>query len=134
MFRTICLLRIMPLPRIIRLLRCRICPAAAVLPLLAAAGAWATETENLGLRILPAPGMVAVDGKVDDWDLSGGVFTTGDAEKLREKLAPWFHAMYDAENLYLLTRWIDQTPLSNPGTIKGDYGFAGDCLQARIIC
>ena len=127
------LLRTMPLPRIIRLLRCRICPAAAVLPLLAVAGAWATETENLGLRILPAPGMVAVDGKVDDWDLSGGVFTTGDAENLREKLATWFHAMYDAENLYLLTRWIDQTPLSNPGTIKGDYGFAGDCLQARII-
>ncbi|OPZ31320.1 MAG: hypothetical protein BWZ02_00280 [Lentisphaerae bacterium ADurb.BinA184] len=93
----------------------------------------ATETENLGIRILSAPGKVAVDGKFDDWDLTGGVFTTGDAENLRAKLATWFHAMYDAESLYLLTRWIDQTPMSNPGTSKGDYGFAGDCLQARII-
>jgi len=41
------LLRIMPLPRIIRLLRCRICPFAAVLPLLAVAGAWATEAAIL---------------------------------------------------------------------------------------
>jgi sugar lactone lactonase YvrE len=118
---------------------------------------FATETENLGLRVLPVPsrvegpaphstsstsspqagsgqaGKVVVDGKFDDWDLTGGVFTTGDAENLREKLATWFHAMYDAEHLYLLTRWIDQSPMSNPGTTKGDYGFAGDCLQARII-
>jgi hypothetical protein len=95
--------------------------------------AGATETENLGLRILPAPGKVAVDGTCEEWDLTGGVFTTGDAENLRAKLATWFHAMYDTENLYLLTRWTDQTPMSNPGTSKGNYGWDGDCLQARII-
>ncbi len=93
----------------------------------------ATETENLNMQILPAPGRIVVDGKFDDWDLTGGVFTTGDAENLRDKLATWFHAMYDSENLYLLTRWLDETPMGNLGTSKGDYGFAGDCLQVRII-
>ena len=45
----------------------------------------------------------------------------------------WFHAMYDSENLYLLARWIDETPLNNPGQLAGSYGFAGDCLQVRIV-
>ena len=29
--------------------------------------------------------------------------------------------------------WNDPTPLSNRGSIRGDYGFAGDCLQFRTI-
>ena len=48
-------------------------------------------------------------------------------------MAVWIHAMYDAENLYVLARWIDETPMSHPGSIAGDQGFAGDCLQLRII-
>ena len=97
--------------------------------------AWlfATETENLGIRVLPAPGKVAVDGKADDWDLSGGLFACGDVENQREKFGVWFHAMYDAQNLYLLTRWVDETPMNNPGQTIADYGFAGDCLQMRLI-
>jgi len=101
--------------------------AGVVLP------AGATETENLGIRILPPPGKVVVDGKVDDWDLSGGVFVCGDVENLRDKMAVWIHAMYDADNLYVLARWIDETPMSNPGLVAGDFGFAGDSLQLRII-
>ena len=93
----------------------------------------ATETENLGISVLPAPGKVTVDGKVDDWDLSGGVFACGDVENQRQKFAVWVHAMYDAENLYVLARWIDETPLNNPGQVSGSYGFAGDCLQFRTI-
>ena len=98
-----------------------------------AARAWATETEHIGMSVVPAPGKVVVDGKTGDWDLAGGVFACGDAENLRDQLACWFHGMYDKDNLYLLARWVDQTPLNNPGTSKGDYGFAGDCLQVRII-
>ncbi len=101
--------------------------------LLAAHRASATETENLGIRVLPAPAKVVVDGKADDWDLSGGVFACGDVENMRDKLACWFHMMYDADNLYLLARWLDETPMNNPGSSRGDYGFAGDCLQVRII-
>ncbi|NQT18244.1 MAG: hypothetical protein HQ592_00970, partial [Planctomycetes bacterium] len=96
------------------------------------ASAFATETENIGMKVLPAPGKVAVDGKFDDWDLSGGIFTCSDVENLRDQYSQWFHAMYDAENLYLLARWKDPTPLNNPG-VKGDMGFAGDCLQFRTV-
>jgi len=93
----------------------------------------ATETENLGISILPAPGPVVVDGKCDDWDLSGGLFACSDVENERQKMAVWLHAMHDKDHLYLLARWIDETPMNNPGSSKGDYGFSGDCLQFRII-
>src|SRR5580698_3472985 len=65
----------------------------------------ATETENLGMRALPAPAHVEIDGKFDDWDLSGGIFICGDVENARTQNAVWFHLMYDAENLYVLARW-----------------------------
>ncbi len=95
--------------------------------------AMATETENLGIRILPVPGKVAIDGKVDDWDLSGGVLVCGDVENMRDKMAVWIHTMYDADNLYVLARFLDETPMSHPGSIAGDYGFMGDSLQLRLI-
>ncbi len=100
--------------------------------LMCAASAVATETENHTLPVLPAPGPVAVDGAVKDWDLSGGVFACGELEHLRDQFAVWFHAMYDAENLYLLARWKDPTPLNNPENFGG-HGFNGDCLQVRFI-
>jgi hypothetical protein len=96
-------------------------------------GVLATETENLGISILPTPGAVTIDGKVNDWDLSGGEFICSDAENQRDKMAVWMHGMYDADNLYLLARWKDDAPMNNPGSTKGDYGFAGDCLQFRVV-
>jgi outer membrane protein assembly factor BamB len=97
------------------------------------APALATETENYNLRVLPAPATVAIDGKATEWDLSGGVFACGDVENTRTSVAVWCHAMHDAKNLYLLVRWKDETPLSNPGSIAGSHGFASDCLQFRTI-
>ena len=98
-----------------------------------ARASWATETENLGIRILPAAGKVEIDGKFADWDLSGGVFVCGDVEHQRDQLAVWIHALYDAENLYVLARWRDETPLSNPGLAGSDHPWNGDSLQLRII-
>ena len=37
----------------------------------------ATETEHLGIRILPRPGKVVIDGKTGDWDLSGSILACG---------------------------------------------------------
>lgn len=93
----------------------------------------ATETENLDLQILPVPGKVTVDGKFDDWDLSGGIFACGDVENAADRYGIWFHAMYDKDNLYVLGRWMDTTPMNHQGSSKGDYGFNGDCLQFRIV-
>ncbi len=93
----------------------------------------ATETENLDLQVLPALGKVVVDGNYNDWDLSGGTFACGDVENSASSYALWFHAMYDKDGLYLLARWVDKTPMNNPGSSKGDYGFKGDSLQVRIV-
>ena len=101
--------------------------------LMAASRLAATETENYGLRILPVPKAVTIDGKTDDWDLSAGVFACGDVENQRDKYGVWIHAMWDKDNLYILARWQDLTPMNNPGSIKGDYGFNGDCLQFRVV-
>jgi hypothetical protein len=110
--------------------------------LLAASALPATETENLcgslkdpasDLRILPAPGAMSIDAEIGDWDLSGGIFACGDVENQRDKYGVWIHAMWDVDNLYVLARWQDLTPLNHPGSIKGDYGFNGDCLQVRVL-
>jgi hypothetical protein len=105
---------------------------ALVLALAALPAARATETENLGMQVLPAPGKVVIDSKFDDWDLTGGIFACSDVENLRDQFSQWFHVMYDSQNLYVLARWKDPTPLNNPG-VKGDHGFAGDCLQFRTV-
>ena len=98
-----------------------------------AGAATATETENRNIEVLPAPGPVKVDGKFDDWDLTGGIFACGDVENSSGTFGVWFHAMYDKDRLYLLARWVDKTPMNNPGSSKGDYGFRGDCLQVRLV-
>ncbi|HTU24887.1 MAG TPA: hypothetical protein VMF30_05790, partial [Pirellulales bacterium] len=69
------------------------CPLIVPVLLLAlAATAQATETENLGLQILPAPGKVTIDGSPSDWDLTGGIFVCGDVETARDKAATWYYA------------------------------------------
>ncbi len=106
---------------------------SSALVVLGLAVASATPTENLSFRVLPAPAKMAVDGKTDDWDLSAGIFACDDAEAQRDHYAVWLHAQYDAEYFYLLARWIDGTPINNPGQTVADYGFAGDCLQFRTL-
>ena len=92
----------------------------------------ATETENHGLRVLPSPGALMVDGDTADWDLTGGIFACGELEHLRDNSSAWCHAMYDSETLYILARWKDPTPLNNPEALGG-HGFNGDCFQFRVI-
>ena len=106
---------------------------ATTAALLTLGPAHATETENLDIQILPKQRTVVIDGKFTDWNLSAGVFVCSDVENLRDKMAVWMHLMYDADNLYVLSRWLDETPMSNPGSIAGDAGWNGDCLQLRII-
>jgi len=91
-------------------------------------------TENTSLRSLAATGKVVIDGKTDDWDLSGGIFVCGDVEKLRDTQSAWVHLMHDARNLYLLARWRDETPMNNiKDTRKDQDGYNGDSLQFRLL-
>ncbi len=112
----------------------RVLGAVAVTVWTAAGGvSLAQMTEHFNFRILPARGAVTIDGSVDDWDLTSGIFACSDVEHQRDRYGVWFHAMWDADHLYVLARWQDLTPLNNPGSIKGDYGFNGDSLQFRVV-
>ena len=50
-------------------LRMRRLMTAIALLLAMPEGGHAVQTENLGFRVLPAPGRMAADGRIDDWDL-----------------------------------------------------------------
>ncbi len=93
----------------------------------------ARETEQHGISVLPTTRPITVDGLVTDWNLSGGVFICGDVEMLRARSAVWLHAMYDPRYLYVLARWVDETPLNNPGVVGVALPFNGDCLQLRFV-
>ena len=94
--------------------------------------AFATETENVRLRIIKAPGAVNVDADSSDWDFSGSIFCCPDIEKFRTSYAVWISAMYDKDNLYFFFRWLDATPMNNPGLAGSDYPWQGDCMQVRL--
>ena len=98
----------------------------------AALAAGATETENVDFRIVRAPGAVAVDAEFADWNLAGSIFCCPDVESFRSSYGVWIAAMFDRDNLYFLFRWLDQTPMNNPGLAGSDYPWQGDCMQARL--
>ena len=98
----------------------------------AALAAGATETENVDFRIVRAPGAVAVDAEFADWNLAGSIFCCPDVESFRASYGVWIAAMFDRDNLYFLFRWLDQTPMNNPGLAGSDYPWQGDCMQARL--
>ena len=108
--------------------------AAALLTLSLAAGASATQTENQGIHAVPAPAGVKVDGKLDDWDLSGAVTMCYDLDTLKDVYSARVAIMYDADNLYVGIEWADTTPMGNSHDprYQPDRGWAGDSVQLRV--
>ncbi|MCX7934559.1 MAG: hypothetical protein N3A66_04775, partial [Planctomycetota bacterium] len=74
---------------------CLLTIALTVLPLAAA------QSDNRGIHAVPAPGKVTIDGKLDDWDLSGQVFICYDLQTLKDIYSGRVAMMYDAEALYV---------------------------------
>ncbi|MFZ4396935.1 MAG: FlgD immunoglobulin-like domain containing protein [Kiritimatiellia bacterium] len=99
-------------------------------------GLRAQQSNNTELLALPAPGTVVIDGKLDDWDLSGSIFTCYDVATLKERASAWSAAMFDDKGVYISIRWADQSPMYNmvnpnvPG--EESTGWKGDCLQMRF--
>jgi hypothetical protein len=114
-------------PRLRRTLR-------LLLFLLAGIAARATPTENNGIHAVPTPGPVTIDGRLDDWDLSGQVFMCHDIEALKDIYSARVAAMYDAQNLYLAIHWADPDPMCNSRDPRydADKGGTGDSVQFRI--
>jgi hypothetical protein len=91
------------------------------------------QTDNNALRAVPPPGRVVIDGKLDDWDLSGQIDVFANF-RTRGTYSAKVAAMYDAENFYLAVEWRDPTPMHNMVDSNFDIGsgWKSDCLQLRL--
>ncbi|MDQ3813714.1 MAG: hypothetical protein M3347_07160, partial [Armatimonadota bacterium] len=96
--------------------------------------AHAVQTDNHGIHAVPAPGQVTIDGKLNDWDLSGQILITYDIETLRDVYSGQLAMMYDADNLYVSIHWKDPVPMGNihDPRYEGHKGWAGDAVQLRF--
>jgi hypothetical protein len=88
---------------------------------------------NSQITVVPAPGVVTIDGDSADWDLSAGVWSYNNPV-IVDKFSVWTHLMWDQKGVYFLARFADTTPLANP-TMGKDFGqsWRNDCFQARVI-
>ena len=96
--------------------------------------AQATQTDNHGIHAVPPPGPVVIDGRLDDWDLSGRILMCYDLETLRDVYSVEAAMMYDATNCYIALRWKDPLPLGNSHDphYQAAKGWAGDAVQLRL--
>ena len=102
------------------------------LALAAVQPARAQQSDNHALHAVPA-GKVVVDGKFDDWDLSGQIDVYANF-KTRNSYSTKVAAMYDTDNFYLSIVWRDPTPMFNMVDSNFDIGsgWKSDCVQLRL--
>lgn len=85
------------------------------------------------LYAVPAPGKVVIDGKLEDWDLSGQIemFVI---QATRSTMNAKFAVMYDAEALYLGANVNDPSPMMNLRDPRTDpsQGWNADSCQFRL--
>ena len=92
------------------------------------------KADNTEIRIVPAPGKVVIDGKLDDWDLTGEIFMFID-EASRESHHVRMAMMYDKDFVYVGGHWKDPTPMRNMTHFGGDVANAwnADAIQIRFV-
>jgi hypothetical protein len=101
--------------------------------LLAGVGRAQGVYHNQRVFVVPAPGKVAVDGDLGDWDLSGEILTyVVEASMAYQSAKTAF--MYDDQALYISSRVADPTPLLNKAdpAVNPDFGWDGDAFQFRL--
>ena len=92
------------------------------------------QSNNVGIRAVPAPGSVTIDGNLDDWDFSGRIWSFADIS-IRDRYSAETALMWDKQYLYLAIKFRDPTPLEN--TINPVFdpqnGWKGDAVQLRFL-
>ena len=115
--------------RVALLLACLVAPAIA-LPCLANDNGRGRHKQ---LYAVPAPGKVTIDGKLDDWDLSGQIemFVI---QATRGTMNAKFAVMYDADAIYLGADVNDPNPMMNMRSPETDpmQGWNADSCQFRL--
>jgi len=92
------------------------------------------QTQNEGFFAVPAKGSVKIDGTLDEWDLSGQIWSYADTS-VRDSFSVKTAAMWDADNLYLSFVWRDPMPLNSLIDPKFDAerGWMVDAVQLRVL-
>ncbi len=109
----------------------------AVLLLALASAAMAQETGwgmHKRMFAVPTPGKVKIDGKLDDWDLSGAL-TVYVVAATRDVQSGRVAVMYDADALYLGAVVRDPSPMMNRHSpeAEGDFAWDADSFQFRLV-
>ena len=92
------------------------------------------QTSNHVIRAVPAPAKVTIDGRLDEWDTSGGILMCYDTATLLDTHSVRACLMYDSGHLYAAFRFKDRTPMLNrvnPAQKPG-FGWQSDCVQLRV--
>ena len=101
--------------------------------LMLAEAASAAQTDNHVLHAVPPPGTVEIDGKLNDWDLSGQIEVFANY-RTRNTYSTKAAAMYDKDYFYLAVLWRDPTPMYN--VVDPDFdigsGWKSDCVELRV--
>lgn len=114
---------------------------SAALTLIVAIGierTWADDAVGRGrhaqLYAVPAPGPVTIDGRLDEWDLSGQIemFVY---EATRSTQHAKVALMYDDEALYVSGKVADPTPMMNrhDPQVNPHRAWDADAFQLRIV-
>ncbi len=92
------------------------------------------RARNKRLYIVPPPGPVAVDGRLDDWDLSGQIEVVVTRETAAVQSAR-IAAMHDAEALYVSGDFRDTSPLMNQHDplVNAEKAWDADAFQFRLV-
>lgn len=86
------------------------------------------------LFIVPAPGEVTIDGKLEEWDLSGQVFSYI-SEESRERKNGRMAMMYDQKAIYIGAEIEDPNPMMNRHDPQAnpDKVWNADSVQVRLV-
>lgn len=92
------------------------------------------QTQNEGFSAVPTQKSVKIDGKLDEWDLSGQIWSYADTS-VRDSFSVKTSAMWDADNLYLSFIWRDPMPLNSTVDPQFDpsRGWVADAVQLRVL-
>ncbi len=92
------------------------------------------KADHPRMHVVPAPGKVAIDGKLDDWDLSGANLMFLD-EASKASYSVRGAMMYDKDYLYVGAQVKDPTPMVNHYTFGGEANMAwnADAIQIFLV-
>ena len=104
----------------------------ALVALLVADGRGGEPAAERPMLIVPAPGPVAIDGDLGDWNRAGKIGPVFFDEEARDEYNGTFYAMYDREHLFLAARIVEPHPPYNTFPFKGFGDWNGDAVAIRM--